>query len=381
MYHAGRLEEPGRIVHEIRHGELVHFGQVPYGRYYGAVDSTPLFLCLLHACTEQVADDGLARRLEPQARAAVEWMFRDGGLTERGWLVHSSDEEAGGLDNPNWKDSVGAVCHRDGTPAKGPIAVAEAKGYAYDALVRTARLLARDSWSDALCAERLEAAAADLRACFHRDFWMPEAEFPALALDGSGRQVDALASNAGHLLWSRIIDADLAVAVGRRLLKPDFFSGWGIRTLAADQTPYHPLSCHRGSIWPHDDAVIAFGLARCGLAEETRAAARGLVEAAAAHGWRLPEVMAGHDRDPPDPGPLPALLLPTDVGRGRTTCAAHGPRRAHRKGGTGHVSGRGGDAKTAFVPAVVSGPLPAPAFRERVSPSLRGRPFPARRTP
>jgi glycogen debranching enzyme len=309
-YHAGRLEEPGRIVHEIRLGELAHFGQVPYGRYYGAVDSTPLFLCLLHAYTKQVADNGLARRLEPQARAAVEWMFRDGGLAERGWLVYSSDDEAGGLANLNWKDSVGAVCHRDGTPAKGPIAVAEAQGYAYDALVRTARL-ARDCWADASYAERLEAAAADLRARFHRDFWMPDAEFPALALDGSGRQVDALASDAGHLLWSQILDPDLGAAVGRRLLEPDFFSGWGIRTLAAEQKPYHPLSYHRGSIWPHDNAVIALGLARYGLAEETRAVARGLVEAAAAHGWRLPEVMAGHARENhPTPVPYPHSCSP-----------------------------------------------------------------------
>lgn len=309
-YHAGRQEEPGRIVHEIRHGELAHFGQVPYGRYYGAVDSTPLFLSLLHAYTEQVADSTLARRLEGAARAAVDWMFRDGGLGERGWLVYSSDGEAGGLANLNWKDSAGAICFRDGTPAEGPVAVAEAQGYAYDALVRTARL-ARDTWGDAAYADRLEAAAADLRTRFHRDFWMPEAGFPALALDGDGRQVDALASDAGHLLWSGILDPEHGASVGRRLLEPDFFSGWGVRTLAAGQDAYHPLSYHRGSIWPHDNAVITLGLARYGLAEQALAVARGLVEAAAEHGWRLPEVMAGHSRqDHPSPVPYPHSCSP-----------------------------------------------------------------------
>ncbi|MDQ0989181.1 glycogen debranching N-terminal domain-containing protein [Streptomyces sp. V3I7] len=305
-----RLEQPGRIVHEVRHGELSRFRQVPYGRYYGTVDATPLFLTLLHAHAELTADEGLARRLEPQARAAVEWMFRDGGLNEHGWLVYSSDAEQGGLVNQNWKDSPGAVCFRDGTPAQGPIAVAEAQGYAYDALLRTARL-AREVWDDASFADRLEKAAQELRSRFHEEFWMPDAGFPALALDGLGRQVDALASDAGHLLWSGILHREAGRAVGRRLLEPDFFSGWGIRTLAAGQAPYHPLSYHRGSIWPHDNAVIVLGLARYGLPEEALTVARGLVEAAALHDWRLPEVLAGYGRDDhPAPVPYPHSCSP-----------------------------------------------------------------------
>ncbi|MFD6418933.1 glycogen debranching N-terminal domain-containing protein [Streptomyces sp. NPDC060194] len=301
-----RLEQPGRIVHEVRHGELAHFRQVPYGRYYGTVDATPLFLVLLEAHGDQV----LARRLEPQARAAVEWMFRDGGLGDGGYLVYASDAAAGGLANQNWKDSPGAICHPDGTQASGPIAVAEAQGYAYDALVRTARL-ARGVWGDAVYADRLESEAAALRERFARDFWMPEAGFPALALDGEGRRVDTLASDAGHLLWSGILSQERAEATGRRLMEPDFFSGWGIRTLAAGQTPYHPLSYHRGSIWPHDNAVIALGLARHGLEDEVRRLAEGLVDAAAGHGWRLPEVMAGYGRDEhPAPVPYPHSCSP-----------------------------------------------------------------------
>jgi glycogen debranching enzyme len=173
--------------------------------------------------------------------------------------------------------------------------VSEAQGYAYDALIRTAEL-ATEVWRDAPYADRLRETAAGLRARFASDFWMQETDFPALALDGHGRQADALASDAGHLLWSGILDPDHARRVGRRLLEPDFFSGWAIRTLAAGQKPYHPLSYHRGSAWPHDNAVIALGLARYGLVEELRTVVEGLVAAAAHHEYRLPEVLAGYDR-------------------------------------------------------------------------------------
>ncbi|WP_419992592.1 glycogen debranching N-terminal domain-containing protein [Streptomyces boninensis] len=301
-YDAFRGEQPGRIVHEVRHGELAHFRQVPYGRYYGSVDATPLFLVLLHAHRE------LAARLETHARAAVDWMLGDGGLTEHGWLVYTPDPN--GLANQNWKDSEGAICFADGTQATGPIAVAEAQGYAYDALTRTAEL-AREVWYDPAYADRLTAVAAELRARFVRDFWLPEADFPALALDGDGRRVDALASDAGHLLWSGILDAEPGQRVGRRLLRDDFFSGWAIRTLAAGQSPYHPLSYHRGSCWPHDNAVIALGLARYGLHEETATLAKGLLGAAAQHGWRLPEVLAGYGRtESAKPVPYPHSCSP-----------------------------------------------------------------------
>ncbi|CAL9347303.1 amylo-alpha-1,6-glucosidase [Streptomyces sp. enrichment culture] len=286
-------EQPGRIVHETRHGELAHFRQVPYGRYYGAVDATPLFLVLLHAHHETTGDRSLAVRLERHARRAVDWMLTDGGLEQHGYLVYEPDP--GGLVNQNWKDSAGAVCFRDGTQATGPVAVCEAQGYAYDALLRTAEL-ADTVWRDAAYAGRLRERAARLRDRFTADFWMPDADFPALALDGEGRQVDALASDAGHLLWSGILDPERSRRVGRRLLEPDFFSGWAIRTLASGQRPYHPLSYHRGSAWPHDNAVVVLGLARQGLTDEVRTVAQGLVAAAAHHGHRLPEVLAGYDR-------------------------------------------------------------------------------------
>ncbi|WP_328719929.1 aminotransferase [Streptomyces sp. NBC_00247] len=307
-YDAFRGEQPGRVVHEIRHGELAAFRQVPYGRYYGSVDATPLFLTLLDAHALATGDTALAARLEPQARAAVAWMFRDGGLTDSGYLVYTPDPD--GLVNQNWKDSEGAICFLDGTQAEGPIAVAEAQGYAYDALVRTARL-ARTVWGDADWADELDRAAGELKERFLRDFWMAGPDFPALALDGKGRQVDSLASDAGHLLWSGILDDEHARRVGLRLLEPDFFSGWAIRTLAAGQPGYHPLSYHRGTSWPHDNAVIVLGLARAGLADEVRTVSRGLLDAAGHHGDRLPEVMAGYGRtDHPRPVPYPHSCSP-----------------------------------------------------------------------
>ncbi|WP_314172365.1 amylo-alpha-1,6-glucosidase [Streptomyces winkii] len=309
-----RLAQPGKIVHEVRHGELAHFGQVPYGRYYGSVDATPLFLILLGAYSEQEDPArtahvrSLARRLEPHARAAVEWMFTHGGLDEHGYLAYHAHE--GGLANQNWKDSPGAVCTADGTRPTGAVMVAEVQGYAYDALSRTARL-ARTVWQDEPYAERLSKAAASLRERFEADFWMREKDFPLLALDETGTPADALASDAGHLLWSGILDREPGERVGRRLLEEDFFSGWGVRTLATGQASYHPLSYHRGSIWPHDNAVIALGLARYGLHREVRTLAAGMVEAAARQNYRLPEVLAGYGRsDHPHPVPYPHACSP-----------------------------------------------------------------------
>ncbi|CAM5715772.1 Aminotransferase OS=Streptomyces alboniger OX=132473 GN=CP975_11195 PE=4 SV=1 [Streptomyces alboniger] len=301
--HPESVAQPGKIVHEVRHGELAHFGQVPYGRYYGSVDATPLFLVLLGSYVEHTGDAALARSLEPHARAAISWMLDHGGLTSRGYLVYRADQ--GGLANQNWKDSPGSICSADGTRASGPVMAAGAQGYAYDALRRTA-WVARTAWQDETYAALLEQAAADLRDRFQRDFWMPDRSFPALALDGEGRQVTALASDAGHLLWSGLLDKEYGEEVGRRLLDPDFFSGWGVRTLAAGQPAYHPLSYHRGSVWPHDNALIALGLARYGLHDEARSVAHALVDAATATGHRLPEVLAGYGRDThAEPVPYP----------------------------------------------------------------------------
>ncbi|MEW2505884.1 MULTISPECIES: glycogen debranching N-terminal domain-containing protein [unclassified Amycolatopsis] len=303
-----RVEEPGKIVHEVRRGELSRFGQTPYGQYYGTVDATPLFLVLLGR-HRGVAGDGVAIELEDAARAAVGWMFDHGGLDEHGYLVYRTDGP--GLVHQCWKDSARSICFADGELAEGPIAVCEAQGYAYEALLSTAEI-AREVWQDAPFADRLLTRAAQLRTDFADDFWLPGEDFVALALDGRRRKVDALASNAGHVLWSDILPTGLAQQVGHRLGAPEFFSGWGLRTLAADQVPYHPVSYHNGSVWPHDTAIAVAGLARAGLTAEATRIAEGLL-AAATHqpGNRLPEVMTGYARgETPHPVPYPHSASP-----------------------------------------------------------------------
>jgi len=292
-YDPARIEEPGKIVHEVRAGELAHFGDVPYGRYYGTVDATPLFLVALGEHHRVTGDQAPARDLETAARAAVDWMIGDGGLDRHGYLVYRTDLP--GLVHQCWKDSPTGICHPDGSSARGPVAACEVQGYAYDALRRTA-VLAREVWHDPVYADRLDARAGDLRTRFRTDFWCEETGYPALALDGDRRQVTTVASNPGHLLWSGILDDDLAAAVGDRLLAPDLFSGWGIRTLATGQRAYHPISYHRGGVWPHDTALCVAGLARYGMTAHAERVARGLIDAATAGGGRLPELVTGHDR-------------------------------------------------------------------------------------
>ncbi|MDT0270809.1 glycogen debranching N-terminal domain-containing protein [Streptomyces sp. DSM 44915] len=303
-----RIAQPGKIVHEVRHGELAHFQQVPYGRYFGSVDATPLFLVLLGAHAERTRDDKLAHRLERAARAAVSWMFDHGGLADHGYLRYRADE--GGLANQSWKDSPGAICFPDGTPARGAIVAAAPQGYAYAALTHTAEL-ARAVWADPDYADQLTGAADALRERFLSDFWLPAEGFTALALDGDGRQVPTLGSDAGHLLWTGVLDQPRADAVAERLLAPEFFSGWGLRTLAAGQDAYHPLSYHRGGVWPHDSAVAALGLARAGHRPRAGALADGLLALAAAHDYRMPEVITGYARaDHPEPVPYPHACSP-----------------------------------------------------------------------
>lgn len=303
-----RIAQPGKIVHEVRHGELAYFRQVPYDRYFGAVDSTPLFVALLGAHAQATGDEKLAHRLEHHARAAVAWMFDHGGLAERGYLRYRADH--GGLANQSWKDSPGSVCFADGTPARGVIAAAAPQGYAYEALRQAARL-ARTAWDDAAYADRLEEEADRLRTRFLADFWLADQDFPALALDGEGRRADALGSDAGHLLWTGLLDQERGQAVGRRLLADDFFSGWGIRTLAAGQRAYHALAYHRGCVWPHDSAIAALGLARYGLHDEAGMLARGLLDLAVRTGYRLPELIGGYGReDHADPVPYPHACSP-----------------------------------------------------------------------
>jgi glycogen debranching enzyme len=289
VYDPARVEQPGKIVHEVRVSELAQLGAVPYSRYYGTVDSTALFLMALG----QVDDPGLLKELEPAARAAVDWICGDGGLERTGFVRYTPDPK--GLLHQGWKDSFDAVAGADGREPSGAIALAEVQGYTWRGLRECARL-ATEHWRDDRWADTLRRLADGLRVRFRDAFWMEPQNFPALAIDGDNRHVDALTSNAGHLLWTGILDDDDARTVTSRLMEPDFFTGWGIRTLAAGQHYYHPLSYHNGSVWPHDTMLAAEGMAFYGHVAEARAVAAGMREAAAHFGNTLPELFGGFSR-------------------------------------------------------------------------------------
>jgi glycogen debranching enzyme len=213
-----------------------------------------------------------------------------------GYVSYQRRNEETGLENQCWKDSWNSILFRDGSLSKLPRACCEIQGYAYDAKVRCARL-ARRFWNDPALAGRLEREAADLKARFNRDFWMPDRECYALALDGAGRQVDSITSNIGHLLWSGIVDDDKAPAVARHLMSDALFSGWGVRTMAASEGGYNPIGYHVGTVWPHDNSIIALGLNRYGYREDSSRIASGILQAAVYFKSRLPEAFAGYPRD------------------------------------------------------------------------------------
>jgi glycogen debranching enzyme len=221
-------------------------------------------------------------------------MEDDGDLDGDGYIEYRTRNPTSGLDNQCWKDSWNSIVHPDGTLAALPRATCELQGYAYDARLRTAAL-ARTYWHDDALADRLEAEAAQLRSRFNRDFWVDDGFF-ALALDGEKAQVATKASNMGHLLWSGIVDERHAPQVVQQLLGPELFSGWGVRTVAADHPVYNPVGYHIGTVWPHDTALIALGLRRYGYLKEATALATAILEAARFFGYRLPEAFAGFTR-------------------------------------------------------------------------------------
>jgi glycogen debranching enzyme len=290
-----RDAEPGKILHELRFGELAYFLERPESPYYGSADSTPLFLILLDEYERWSGDVELVKRLEPHARGALRWLERHGDFDNDGFIEYWRRNEVNGLDNQCWKDSWDSIVHPDGRLAAPPRATCELQGYAYDARLRTARL-ARKIWQDPALAVRLEHDAADLKDRFNADFWVEQHNFFALALDGAKKQVPTLTSNIGHLLWSGIVDDDKVDHVVSHLMAEPLFSGWGVRTLAAGQSAYNPLSYHDGTVWPHDNSLIAAGLARYGRHDEAGRIAQTILEAASYFNHRLPEVFAGYPR-------------------------------------------------------------------------------------
>jgi glycogen debranching enzyme len=235
------------------------------------------------------------KRFEPEARAALEWIDKYGDLDGDGYVEYQRRNTKTGLDNQCWKDSHTSIVDRHGALASVPRAVCEIQGYVYDAKVRCARL-AREHWDDEELAERLVQEAAELKERFNRDFWVMELDCFALALDGEKRKMDSISSDIGHLLWSGIVDDDKAPSVVRNLLGPGLYSGWGVRTMSADEVTYNPIGYHLGTVWPHDNSLIVAGLARYGYRDEAAQIAGALLEAATYFDGRLPEAFAGYPR-------------------------------------------------------------------------------------
>ncbi|MEU1840843.1 amylo-alpha-1,6-glucosidase [Micromonospora chersina] len=291
-----RDEEPGKILREFRYGEMVAFEERPESPYYGSADATPLYVILLDEYERWTGDVDLVREFEDEARAALRWIDEYGDLLGDGYIRYLRRNERSGVANQGWKDSPEGICFADGRLPDPPLATCELQGYAYDAKMRGARM-AREFWGDPAYADRLEREAAALRERFDRDFWIADRGYYALALDSDSRQVDALASNMGHLLWSGIVPAERAAEVAAHLVGHRLFSGWGIRSLATGQERYNPLGYHVGAVWPFDNALITYGLRRYGFAEEAGQVAEAIVEASRYFQGRLPEAFAGYPRE------------------------------------------------------------------------------------
>jgi glycogen debranching enzyme len=292
-----RDEDPGRILHEMRYGEMTAFEERPHSPYYGCADATPLYVVLLDEYERWTGDRKLVRDLEPEARAALNWIDEYADLMGgTGYIWYSRRNKETGLENQCWKDSWDSISYRDGRLPGFPRATCELQGYAYDAKLRGARL-ARLVWKDPAFAETLEEQAADLKRRFNRDFWVEDGEYYALALDNEGKQVDSLTSNNGHLLWSGIVNKSKAKTVARHLLGRRLFSGWGVRTLAEGEGRYNPIGYHTGTVWPFDNSFIAWGLRRYGFKEEAARVAAGILDAAEFFDGRLPEAFGGYERE------------------------------------------------------------------------------------
>jgi glycogen debranching enzyme len=286
--------EPGKILHEMRGGEMAALREVPFGLYYGSVDSTPLFVLLAGLYAERTGDTGTIAALWPAIEAALGWIDGPGDRDGDGFVEYYRQTEQG-LANQGWKDSHDAVFHADGRLAEGPIALAEVQGYVYAAKRLAARCALRLGHEAA--AKTLNAEADQLAVRFEEAFWCPEIETYALALDGGKKACRVRTSNAGQVLFTGIAAPDRAALVAKGLLQTNFFSGWGIRTVARGEARYNPLSYHNGSIWPHDNALIALGLARYDQKQAIETLFDGLFNAATYMEYRrLPELFCGFQR-------------------------------------------------------------------------------------
>jgi glycogen debranching enzyme len=304
-----RDAEPGKILHELRTGEMARAGELPHTPYFGSVDSTPLWLIVLGATFDWTGDRGLVDRLWPNAMAALEWIDKYGDRDGDGLVEYERRSERGLL-NQGWKDSSDAIRDRTGREAIPPIALAEVQGYVYDAKRRIARLAGIRG--DAELATRLDAEADALAKRFEEAFWIEDQRYYAMGLDREKKQADAIGSNPGQCLWSGIVAPERARDVVEHLLRPSMFSGWGIRTYGADQRGYNPIGYHTGTVWPHDTSLIAAGFKRYGFDDASNRLVGQMMEAAQGFpDYRLPELFCGFDKtDAHTPVPYPVACSP-----------------------------------------------------------------------
>jgi len=288
--------EPGKILHETRKGEMAALGEIPFGLYYGSVDSTPLFVMLAGAYYERTGDLAFIRSIWNQLEAALTWMDTFGDLDRDGFVEYVRKSPTG-LDNQGWKDSHDSISHEDGSLAEGPIALCEVQGYVYDAKLQASKLAEALGYKDR--SSQLRRQARSLRERFEEAFWCEDLSTYALALDGRKRPCRVRASNAGHCLYTGIASEERARRLADTLMSPEVFSGWGVRTLADSERRYNPMSYHNGSVWPHDNAMIAAGLSRYGLKAGVEKVMTGLFEASLVVDFhRLPELFCGFVRRP-----------------------------------------------------------------------------------
>ena len=288
-------EEPGKILHEIRVGELTKLHIKPHDPYYGTADATQLWLILLSEYWRWTGDDELVRSLGDNIHRALDWIDRYGDIDGDGYVEYRTRSPQG-LGNQCWRDSWDGVQFADGALPTLPIATAEIQGYGYDAKLRVAEL-ADGPLSDPELAARLRGEAEALRTRFNDDFWIDDrGGYYAIGLDADKRQIDSLTSNIGHLLWSGIVPPDRAKIIARQLTSDALYSGWGVRTLSTEDEGFNPIGYHTGTVWPHDNSIIAMGLARYGLREEANRIGLGLLEAADFSAYRLPEAFSGYER-------------------------------------------------------------------------------------
>jgi glycogen debranching enzyme len=295
-----RDAEPGKILHEARRGELAELGEIPFRLYYGTIDATPLFVALAGAYFERTGDLDFIRTIWPNIRRALDWIDKYGDRDGDGFVEYERYSESG-LAQQGWKDSHDSVFYRDGVLADPPIALCEVQGYVYDAKRRAAELAAL--LGDEVLASCLRDAASRLKARFNDAFWSEEIGMYAIALDGRKQRCEVRSSNAGHTLWSGIAAPEHAARIAEQLLGQDFFCGWGVRTIAMKEPRYNPMAYHNGSVWPHDNALIAEGLARYGYMSHAMKIFSGLHAASLfVDQNRMPELFCGFERRP-DEGP------------------------------------------------------------------------------